>query len=92
MKGCGYLDEKKRGHGLADFISGLCVLGALILLLSVCSHCYPSVHQQVQELLGGMENGSVRQAFDVLADGLERGEPVREALAETADILFHEKS
>lgn len=84
------VEEKKRGSALASFVSGLCVLAALLLLLGVCGYCYPDVHREIGVLFTGMEDGPVRQAFGALAEGLERGEPVRETLAETAQVLFHE--
>ncbi len=85
------VEQTKRGSGLAVFISGLCVLLALLLLLCVCGYCYPSVQDTFREILGGVENGTVQQAFDVLADGLQNGEPVRETFAQTIDVLLHEK-
>lgn len=81
--------EKKRGSGLASFFSGLCVLAALVLLLGVFGYCYPSVQAGIKDILGGMENGAVRQAFGTLADGLEDGETIRETLARSAQVLFH---
>lgn len=85
------METKKKGSRLAVFISGLYVLAALVLLLGVCSHCYPTFQSKMKELFAGMEDGAVRQAFGTLAEGLENGEPVRETLAETAQVLFHEK-
>lgn len=76
---------------LANFFSGVCVLLALVLLLQVCAHCYPSVHREIRAVLGGMEDGAVRQAFGALADGLESGDPIRDSLTQSAQILFHEK-
>ena len=82
--------EKRKG-AFASFFSGLCVLAALVLLMGVCGYCYPAVYGEIRAVFGGVENGSVRQAFGVLADGLESGESVRETLAQSAQILFHEK-
>lgn len=82
--------EKKRESGFAVFFSGLCVLAALTLLLNVCGRCYPAMYQQIRTVFTGMEDGPVQRAFETLADGLENGEPVRETLAQTAQILLHE--
>lgn len=86
------MDKKKSGSGWAAFLSGLCVLGAVALLLTVCGYCYPSVRTELQEVLAGLEHGAVRQAFGTLAEGLESGEPIRETLSETVQVLLHEKS
>ncbi len=76
---------------LANFFSGIYVLLALVLLLRVCSYCYPSVQREIKAVLGGMEGGAVRQAFGVLAEGLESGEPIRETFAQSVQVLFYEK-
>lgn len=85
------MNKKSSGSTWAAFFSGLCVLGALALLLVVCTKCYPNVHRKVQELFSGVDTGPVRQAFGVLAEGLEEGDPIRQTLRETVDTLFHEK-
>ena len=82
------MKKKEGGSGWAAFFSGLCVLGALALLMKICSICYPSVQRELQALFMGMEDGAVRQAFGTLAEGLETGAPVRETLAQTVQILF----
>lgn len=84
------MDKRSGGSPWAAFFSGLCVLGALALLLLVCARCYPSVYRQVQELFAGLDTGPVRQAFGTLADGLENGEPIGQTLNETVEILFRE--
>ncbi len=86
------MKDQKSGSGWAAFFSGLCVLAALALLLLVSGYCYPSVRRELQALFIGMEDGAVRQAFGILAEGLEQGVPVKETLAETAAVLFHGKS
>lgn len=90
-KGCGLMERSKKGSRLASLVSGLCVLAALMLLLLVCGYCYPSMQDTCREVLGGMEDGAVQQAFNVLADGLQNGEPVKETFSQSMEILFHEK-
>lgn len=83
--------KKEQNSKLVSFFSGIYVLMALVLLLWVCNYCYPSVQTEIREVLGGVEDGAVHQAFGALAEGLEEGEPIRETLAQSAQILFHEE-
>lgn len=73
---------------LATFLSGIYVLAACLLLLGVCRYCYPALGGQVRDALTGLEDSPVREAFGVLAEGLETGMPLKETLGETAEILF----
>ena len=82
------MKKREGGSRWAAFFSGLCLLGALALLMKVCSICYPSVQQEMQNLFMGMEDGAVRQAFGTLAEGLEQGAPVKETLTQTVQVLF----
>lgn len=84
------MKKEKSGFG-ATFFSGLCVLAALVLLVGVCGHCYPTLWQELEDVFAGMENGPVRQAFSTLTEGMENGESVRETLAQTAQVFLHEK-
>lgn len=84
------MEEKKKSPKLAAFFSGLYVLAALLLLLGVCGHCYPSLRQKAKEVFAGLEDGAVRQAFGTLAEGLENGEPVRDTLAQSVQVLLDE--
>ncbi len=77
-----------RGSKFAAFLSGVYVLAALLLLLGVCGHCYPAVEEKLKEVVTGEETSPVRQAFGVLADGLESGDPIRETVADTVQVLF----
>lgn len=81
--------RRKEGRWL-NFFSGLYVLIALVLLLWVCSCCYPAFREKAQEVFVGLEDGTVRRAFGTLAEGLENGEPVKETFAETAQVLLGE--
>lgn len=82
------MKKREGGSRWAAFFSGFCVLGALALLMKVCSICYPAVQRELQALFMGMEDGAVRQAFGALAEGLEQGAPVKETLAQTVQLLF----
>lgn len=72
----------------ASWLSGAYLLVSILLLLWVCGICYP----QVRHLVIGEENSPVRQAFGILAEGLEAGEPVRETVAESLQILIGRES
>ena len=91
LKGCGDVKQTKVGSALTALLSGLFVVAALVLLLCVCGYCYPSVQDTFKEMLAGAKGGAVQQAFDVLADGLQSGESVRETFSETIEVLFYEK-
>ncbi len=78
-----------KGSGkFAAFLSGLCVLAAVLLLVGVCGYCYPQMGDRLKEVVGGMEDGPVREAFGVLSEGLQDGQPIKETVAKTAEILF----
>lgn len=84
------MEEKKKGSGLATFFSVLYILAALCLLMGVLGICYPAFGQEVRHAIGGWENSSIRQAFGTLADGLEAGEPVKDVVAESFEVLTGE--
>ena len=84
--------ERQKGSGIATFLSILYVAAALALLLGVCGWCYPEFSQRAKEVLRGWENGQVRQAFSTLAEGLEAGEPVKETLSESIEVLLGEEN
>lgn len=81
------MEDKKKGSRAATFFSVLYILAALCLLLGVCGYCYPSFGQRLREAAGGWEDSPVRQAFGTLADGLEAGEPVKEAFSASFEVL-----
>lgn len=85
------MEQKERGSRAATVLSYGAVLGALWLLLSVCGRCYPGVESWLRETLAGVETGPAREAFSVLAQELEQGEPVREAL-EASVAIFREQT
>ena len=84
------MEEKKKGSGVATFFAIVYMLVALCLLLGVCGYCYPSFGQRLRETAGGWDDSPVRQAFGNLADGLEAGEPVKEAFAAAFEVLTGE--
>lgn len=63
------------------------VLAALWLLLSVCGQYAPGVGQWVRQQLTGLENSRVQSAFGVLAQGLEQGDPWKEAVADCVQVF-----
>ncbi len=77
-----------RENGLAVFFSGLALLLSVICLLAVCNYCYPDLEHKARAILGGMEDSPVRQAFHTMAEGLEAGEPVKQTLAESVQVLL----
>lgn len=81
-------NEKKGNHGFLSFLSGVLVVCAIGLLIHVCRFCYPEADRQFREVLGGLENGAARQAFYVMAEGLEEGSPIKETMKETVQVLF----
>ena len=84
------MDEPKRENKLLSFLSGLMVLGAVVLLVHVCGSCYPAMEHQVRQVLGGLDQGPAKQAFHVMAEGLESGESIKETLQDTVQVLFGE--
>lgn len=82
------METNKQEGGLPVILSGLALLLSVICLLAVCHYCYPNVEQKAREVLGGMENSPARQAFHTMAEGLEAGEPVKQTLTETVQVLF----
>lgn len=82
------MERSVKNSRLGAVISGVFVLAALMLLLCVCGYCYPALQEECREIIGGMETGSVRRAFGVLADGLQNGDAIRETFAHTVEVLF----
>ncbi len=82
------MDANKREGGLPVFLSGLALLLSVVCLLAVCHYCYPNIEEKAKEVLGGMKDSSARQAFHTMAEGLEAGEPVKQTLSETVQVLF----
>ena len=82
------MDTNGKENRLAVFFSGLALLLAVFCLLSVCHYCYPVVEQRAKEVISGVDSGPVRQAFYTMAEGFESGEPVKETLTETVQVLF----
>ena len=82
------MHETQKGSGIATFFSVLYMLAALCLLFGVCSYCYPQVGERVRQVIGGLEEGAVQEAFGTLADGLEAGLPVKETIAASVEVLL----
>lgn len=79
--------EKMKKQSCLNAVSFGAVLGALWLLLTVCGQCAPEATQWVRERLTGLEGSKAQAAFSVLAQGLENGEPLRQAISESVEIL-----
>ncbi len=73
---------------MKNLISSLCVLAALGLLAATCLYCYPSLEGKLRQAVAGLEDSPVREAFAVMADGLEAGESVRDTMDMTVQVLF----
>lgn len=73
---------------LAGFLSGCCLIAAAILLLHVCSYCYPDIDHYGKKLLFGMEHGAAREAFSVLAESLEEGDSIKESVVRSYEVLI----
>jgi len=82
------MKDQRKGHGWLTFFSVLYILAALCMLLGVCSFCYPQFCEHVLQVVGGMEDSPVREAFGTLADGLEAGLPVKETVAASVEVLL----
>jgi len=82
------MKHSDRGSWVASGISGICVLAAIVLLLKVCGNCYPEMVRVVRDVLGGVDNSPVREAFRVMEDGLEAGASIRDTVKETVQVIF----
>lgn len=82
------METNKREGGMPVILSGLALLLSVICLLLVCHYCYPDVEQKAREVLGGMKDNTARQAFHIMAEGLEEGESVKQTISETVQVLF----
>lgn len=79
------------GITVLNWISGFVLIISIVLLLATCHHCYPELEQDVYTVFAGMEESPVREAFHVLAEGLEAGEPVKETFHQTVQVLIGKK-
>lgn len=79
--------EKTKTQSCLNALSFGAVLGALWLLLTVCGKFAPEMSQWVREQLTGLEGSKAQTAFSVLAQGLEQGEPLKQAVLESVEIL-----
>lgn len=84
------MGEKERGNRILSLLSALYVAGALLLLGSVCENCYPDVGNRLRQVLVGLEDNPVREAFATLADGLEAGLPVVDTVFSSFEVLLGE--
>ena len=75
---------------LVSVFAAIYLLAAALLLLSVCGDCFPVFGRRVRNAVLGGEESPVREAFSVLADGLESGEPVKDAVTASIEVLFGE--
>lgn len=82
------MESNNQENGMSVFLSGLALFLSVICLLSVCHYCYPDMEQKAREILGGVKDNAARQAFHIMAEGLEEGDPVKQTISETAKVLF----
>ena len=73
-------------------MSAVYLLMSICLLLSVCMHCYPQAEEKLREVIVGVSDSPVREAFGVLAEGLEESRPVKEVLSRSYEVLVGEKT
>lgn len=88
LEGVREMKEYDHRYRFAAFLSGISVLLSLLALLAVIRYCYPEVEQDLRHIVSGLESSPVRQAFHTMADGLGAGEPIKETMKETAQVLF----
>lgn len=82
------MDDPKKDSRFLSAVTGLLAIAALVLLLSLCHYCYPELEHQVRQVLSGIETGPARQAFHLIADGLEQGASVKETIKASIEVLF----
>lgn len=80
--------KKTFGEKFAGIISGCCLVAAAIMLLYVCSHCYPQLGNYGRKLLFGVDDSPAREAFSVLADSLEDGNSIKDSFVRLYEVLF----
>lgn len=81
------MEERRKGSWVASVCSVVYLLVAVSLLLGVCRYCYPAAGQWMQDAIAGAADSPVREAFGVLADGLEAGEPLKDAAQASFSVL-----
>ena len=64
------------------------LFSAIILILGVCGYCYPESFGWIKEIIVGTEDSPVRDAFNMLSDCLELGEPIKDALYQSVSVLI----
>ena len=72
---------------LASFLSVISVIFSFVALLLVVRYCYPELEENLRNVIGGVDTAPVRQAFHIMADGLEAGLPIKETVREAVQIL-----
>jgi len=79
--------KKTFGEKFAGNISGCCLVAAAVMLLYVCSHCYPQLGNYGRKLLFGVDNSPAKEAFSVLADSLEDGNSIKDSFVRSYEVL-----
>ena len=79
---------KHSGICIATIISALSLLISVACFFMILEYCYPNLEQDIKSVFMGFENNPVQQAFRVMADGFEEGEPIRSTMRETVTVLF----
>lgn len=86
------MEDKHGGKRWIHFLSTIYITAAIWLLGVVCHICYPSVGQPIRTWMAGLEDSPVREAFSVLAEGLEKGSSVADAVSASVEVLMGEKT
>lgn len=87
-KGRGSMEGKERESRFAVFCSTVYLFVSIGLLVIVCSVYCPQLGERVRTAVTGWDRSPVKAAFHTFADGLEQGQPVREAFSQTVEVLF----
>ena len=70
-----------------SFLSGISVILSFLALLLVVRYCCPELEEDIRSVIGGVDTAPVRQAFHVIADGLEAGMPIRDTVKSAVQIF-----
>lgn len=71
-----------------SFLSCISVIFSFVALLLVVRYCCPELEENLRNVIGGVDTAPVRQAFHVMADGLEAGIPVKETVKEAVQVFI----
>lgn len=82
------MEDHGQTSSRGSFLGGLCVTLLMLLLLLVCSYCYPDLEEKASDWVMGLDTGPVREAFRIVSEGLEEGAPIRDTVSDAMDTLL----